>query len=71
MTEALYQRIEAIVSAFLRARSESQENLSTDQLLHAVFLALQNVDVETRIEQGRTDAGGKDELIRRLWRPVQ
>lgn len=60
-----------IVQGFLTARAESQENLATDQLLHAVFLALHNVDVEARIAQGGSVPQDKDELIRRLWRPVQ
>ena len=65
------ERVSAIIGAFLQARTESQDNLATDQLLHAVFLALQQVDIEARIEQGHADAKAKDELIQRLWRPVQ
>lgn len=67
----LHRRVSSIVQGFLTARTESQDNLATDQLLHAVFLALHNVDVEARVEQGRTAPQDKDELIRRVWRPVQ
>jgi MoxR-like ATPase len=67
----LNERVSSIVAGFLTARAESQDNLATDQLLHAVFLALHNVDVEARVAQGRTAPQDKDELIRRVWRPVQ
>jgi len=67
----LRERVNTIVQGFLTARTESENNLATDQLLHAVFLALHNVDVEARLEQGRAAPQDKDALIRRLWRPVQ
>jgi MoxR-like ATPase len=67
----LAERIGRIVESFLTARAQSNGSLATDQLLHAVFLALRNVDVEQRLASRDCAPWNKDELIRRLWRPVQ
>jgi MoxR-like ATPase len=68
----LRKRITPLIEAFDTARTQNQGNLATDQLLHAVFLALKNVDVQDRLDkQDRSKGTDKDELIRRIWRPVQ
>jgi MoxR-like ATPase len=66
----LRERIKPLIDAFVTARTKSEENLATDQLLHAVFLSLKSPDVQERFGAD-TKTIDKDELIRRVWRPVK
>lgn len=56
----------AIIDAF-HARRETRDNeLPTDRLLHAIFLAWKHVDIDQRIERGEPPKD-KDALIDCLW----
>lgn len=56
-------RIERLIERF-DERRRSRGHLATDQLLHALFLALKDVDIEGKL------LADKDELIEQLWRTL-
>lgn len=56
-------RIDRLIKQFQERRS-SLGHLSIDQLLHALYLSLQGIDIEGKV------LADKDELIEQLWRKL-
>jgi MoxR-like ATPase len=61
--EADLGRIDGLIGDFLERRSARKEDLAADQLLNAVYLALNNIDPERRFPD-------REALVEALWHPL-